>query len=78
MAFVAVVKSGPGSVVPDLGQQGWDYRDPERGRTVIALDENLILAMSWRDAARPTVDPEGLDRTLAAVCRSTMRLLRFN
>jgi len=77
-AFVAIVKSGPGTAVPALGQQGWVYRDPERGRTVTVLDANLILAMSWRDDARPTVDPEGLDDALARVLRSTLGLLKAN
>jgi hypothetical protein len=76
-AFLRVVKSGPGTAVPDLGQQGWAYRDPDRGRTVIAHEWNLVLAMSWRDAAQPTVDPEGLDQTLVDVCRSNLYLLRF-
>ena len=75
-AFLAVVKSGPGVMVPGLGQEAWVYRDPDRGRTVIAHDENLVLAMSWRDAAQSTVDPDDLDRTLTEVCRATMRTLR--
>jgi hypothetical protein len=77
-AYFTVVKSSPGTAVASLGQQGWGYQDPERGRTVIAVDHNLVLAMSWRDDARPAVDPEDLDRTLVEVCRSSMRLLRFN
>jgi hypothetical protein len=75
-AFLAVVKSAPGVMVPDLGQEAYDYRDPDRGRTVIARDENLLLAMSWRDDAQSTTDPDGLDQTLVGVCRATMRTLR--
>jgi hypothetical protein len=77
-AYVAVLNSQPGTVVAGLGHEAYSFRDPQYGLTVISLDANLVLAMSWRDDAQPAVDPEGLARTLIEMCRSNLRLLQAN